>query len=138
MNGLAFVVWAGLWPIAPFFALAWALEGGEAVAASLRALGFSSWAAVAYLAWAATLTGYGLWNRLLARYPAATVSPMALLVPVFGMGASALLLGEPLQAWKLGAAALVIGGLAVNVLGPRWTPRARPAAATCRCSTITT
>ena len=36
---------------------------------------------------------------------------MALLVPVFGMGASALLLGESLQAWKLGAAALVMGGL---------------------------
>jgi len=45
---------------------------------------------------------------------------MALLIPVFGMGSSALLLGEPLQAWKLGAAALVMGGLAINVLGARW------------------
>jgi O-acetylserine/cysteine efflux transporter len=59
----------------------------------------------------------------LARYPAASVAPMALLVPVFGMGAAAWWLGEPLPGWKLGAAALVIGGLAVNMLGPRLLAR---------------
>jgi O-acetylserine/cysteine efflux transporter len=66
-----------------------------------------------------TLFGYGAWAWLMARYPAATVSPMALLVPVFGIGASALLLSESLPVWKLGAAALVIGGLALNLLAPR-------------------
>jgi O-acetylserine/cysteine efflux transporter len=45
------------------------------------------------------------------------------LVPVFGMSASALLLGESLQPWKLGAAALVLGGLAVNFFWPRWPAR---------------
>jgi O-acetylserine/cysteine efflux transporter len=35
------------------------------------------------------------------------------------MGASALWLGEPMQVWKLIAAALVIGGLAINLLWPR-------------------
>ena len=44
---------------------------------------------------------------------------MALLVPVFGMGASALLLGEPLPGWKLGAAALVVAGLALNLYAAR-------------------
>jgi O-acetylserine/cysteine efflux transporter len=44
------------------------------------------------------------------------VSPWALLVPVFGLTASALALGEPLPPWKLAAAALVIGGLALNTL----------------------
>ena len=44
---------------------------------------------------------------------------MALLVPVFGMGASAWLLGEPLPAWKLIAAALVLGGLGLNVWAGR-------------------
>ncbi len=39
--------------------------------------------------------------------------------PIFGMGASALWLGEPLQDWKLEAAALVMAGLALNVLWPR-------------------
>jgi O-acetylserine/cysteine efflux transporter len=67
-----------------------------------------------------TLFGYSAWGWLLARHPAATVTPMALLVPVFGMGASALLLGEPLPAWKLLAAALVMAGLALNLFGSRW------------------
>jgi MFS superfamily sulfate permease-like transporter len=36
------------------------------------------------------------------------------------MGASALVLGETLPAWKLLAAALVLAGLAVNLFGARW------------------
>jgi O-acetylserine/cysteine efflux transporter len=54
-------------------------------------------------------------NWLLARHPPATVTPAALLVPVFGMGASALAFGETLPAWKLGAAGLVMAGLALNL-----------------------
>ena len=37
----------------------------------------------------------------------------------YGIGASAWLLGEALQPWKLGAAVLVLGGLALNLLWPR-------------------
>jgi drug/metabolite transporter (DMT)-like permease len=59
------------------------------------------------------------WSCLLARHPAATVAPTALLVPVFGMTASALILGEGMPAWKLGAAALVLAGLGLNRLGSR-------------------
>ena len=71
-----------------------------------------------------TLFGYGAWAWLLARHPAATVSPMALLVPVFGMAASAWWLAVPLPAWKLAAAALVIGALLLNLLTPRLLARA--------------
>ena len=53
---------------------------------------------------------------------------MALLVPVFGMSASALLLGEGLPAWKLVAAALVLTGLAVNMLWPKLRMRLTAAA----------
>jgi len=60
-----------------------------------------------------------VWNWLLARHSASTVTPTALLVPVFGMTASALALHEGLPLWKLGAAALVMGGLALNLLATR-------------------
>ena len=46
--------------------------------------------------------------------PASQVVPLALLVPLFGMGSAAGLLGEALQDWKLQGAALVMGGLALN------------------------
>ena len=45
----------------------------------------SSALCVAVLAYGGTLFGFGVWSRLLARYPAATVAPFALLVPVVGM-----------------------------------------------------
>ena len=63
--------------------------------------------------------GYGAWAWLLARYPAATVSPLSLLVPVFGIGASVILLGEPLESWKIFAGLLVMGGLVLNLFWDR-------------------
>jgi O-acetylserine/cysteine efflux transporter len=79
-----------------------------------------TWAAVAYQAIGNTLFGYAAWGWLLSRYPAATVAPMALLVPIFGMAASTLWLSEPLQGWKLIAAALVMAGLGLNLLWPKF------------------
>jgi O-acetylserine/cysteine efflux transporter len=65
------------------------------------------------------------WGRLLSRYPAATVAPFTLLVPVFGISASALVLGEPLTDWKIYAALLVLSGLCINLFGARLAVRRR-------------
>jgi O-acetylserine/cysteine efflux transporter len=43
-----------------------------------------------------------------------------MLVPVFGIGASVLILHEPLPTWKIVASLLIMAGLAVNLL---WRPR---------------
>ena len=118
-NMLAYVVWASAFAIVPLFALSLAIEGADAALASVRSADLATWGAVAWQAWANTLFGYVAWGWLLARHPAATITPLALLVPVFGIGASALLLGETLPAWKLTAAALVMAGLALNLLWPR-------------------
>jgi O-acetylserine/cysteine efflux transporter len=115
VNPLAFIVWASPFSLPPLFALAFLVHGGDAIAASLHGATWAGWAAVAWQAIGNTLFGYAVWNWLLARHPAATVTPSALLVPVFGIGASAWLLGEQLQGWKLAAAALVICGLALNL-----------------------
>ena len=119
-NMLAYVVWSSAFAIPPLFALSLALEGWATALAALRAASVANWAAVAWQSWANTLFGYVAWGWLLARHPAATIAPLALLIPVFGIGASALLLGEALPAWKVSAAALVLAGLALNLLWPRW------------------
>ena len=62
-----------------------------------------------------TLIGYGIWNFLISRYNAAVVTPWALLVPVSGMMASNLMLGEPMPLWKITAALLILTGLALNI-----------------------
>jgi O-acetylserine/cysteine efflux transporter len=121
VNMLHFVVWSSAFAVPPLFALSWWLEGSPSVMlAVLKQTSPAVWATVFWQAVGNTLFGYGVWNWLLSRHPAALVTPMALLVPVFGMSASALALGEPLQPWKLQAALLVMAGLAVIVLWPRW------------------
>ncbi|HPA39780.1 MAG TPA: EamA family transporter, partial [Phenylobacterium sp.] len=99
-------------------------EGWPAMRDGIARADLMTWSAVLWQSVGNTLFGYVAWGFLLARYPAATVTPWALLVPVFGMGASALLLAEPLPVWKIAAAVLVIGGLAINILGPMiWKPK---------------
>jgi len=119
VNMLSYVVWASAFAVPPLFALSLWFEGWEAMAAGMRNADALTWLAVGWQAWGNTLFGYGVWGWLLARYPAATIAPLALLVPVFGMGSSTLLLGESLPGWKLGAALLVMLGLALNLLWPR-------------------
>ncbi|WP_426165225.1 EamA family transporter [Sandarakinorhabdus sp. DWP1-3-1] len=126
VDMLAFVVWSSLFAVPPLFALAFAFEGAPRITSALAAAGPGVWAAVVWQAVGNTMFGYGAWGWLLARYPASSVAPMALLVPVFGMGAAAWWLHEPLPGWKLAAAALIIGGLAVNLFGPRLFARRAP------------
>jgi O-acetylserine/cysteine efflux transporter len=118
-NMLAYVVWSSAFAIPPLFALSLVFEGWEAMLVGVRHADRATWGAVAWQGWGNTLFGYAAWGWLLARHPAATITPVALLVPVFGMSASAIWLSESLPAWKLLAAALVMAGLAVNLLWPR-------------------
>ena len=120
---LAYVVWSSAFALPPLFLLSWVVEGPAAIWQGLTQADALTWAAVAWQSWGNTLFGYAAWGWLLARHPAATITPMALLVPVFGMGASAFWLDESLPAWKLTAAALVMGGLTINVAWPHLRKR---------------
>lgn len=122
-NMLGYVVWSSLFAVMPLLGLSMVFEGWPAIRNGLASAGFASWAALAWQAVGNTLIGYGLWAWLMSRYPVATIAPMALLVPIFGMGASALVLGESLDDWKITAGALVMSGLAVNLLWPRVSER---------------
>lgn len=126
-NMLGFVVWASLFSVPPLAVLSLVVEGWPAIRQGLAAADSTTWAAVIWQSVGNTLFGYAVWGWLLSRHPAATIAPMSLLVPVFGMAGSALVLGEALPGWKLAAAALVIAGLAVNVLWPGVSGRFRGA-----------
>ena len=123
INMVAYVVWSSLFAVPPLAALAIAVEGWDALAAGIAHADALTWAAVAWQAWGNSIFGYAAWGWLLSRYSAATITPMALLVPLFGMGSSAWWLGESLPRWKLLAAALVMTGLALNLLWPWWRKR---------------
>lgn len=126
VNMLAYVVWASLFSVPPLVVMSLIMEGWPTVREALVTASPAAWAAVAWQSVGNTLFGYAAWGWLLARHPAATITPMALLVPVFGMGASALLLGETMPFWKIGAATLVMAGLALNILWPIVAARRLP------------
>lgn len=117
-NMLAFIVWASVFAVPPLLALSLVFEGPTAIEVALRNATAGGWLAVAWQATGNTLFCFAAWSWLLAKYDAATATPYALLVPVFGMASSALIIGEPMPPWKFIAAALVIGGIAIITLVP--------------------
>jgi len=120
---LDFIVWSSIFAVPPLFAMSWFLEGPDAMLAAVRQASWTGWGVVLWQSIGNTLLGYGLWNVLLGRYSAPVVTPWALMVPVFGMGASAIFLGESLPAWKLFAALLIISGLIINLFARKLTPK---------------
>jgi O-acetylserine/cysteine efflux transporter len=127
VNMLAYVAWSSLFAAPPLFALSLLFEGWPRIAASVTHADWEAWAALIWQSAGNSIFGYGTWGWLLARYPAASVSPFSLGAPIFGMAAAALWLGEPMPPWKWYAAALVLAGLAISVLWPRWQVRLRRA-----------
>ncbi len=128
---LDLIVWLSLVPPLPSLAISLVLDGP---AGFTHAVTSASWLAVAaalYLGVVATILAYAIWGRLLRRYPAATVTPFALLVPFVGGFSSALVFGERFGPVRLAGMALVLLGIAVIVL-PRSgaavhaTSRSRP------------
>lgn len=128
VDMLGYVIWSSLFAVPPLLVLALLTDGWPRIAAGIAAADGATWAAVVWQSVGNTMFGYAAWGWLLARHPAAMVTPMALLVPVFGLGASALLLGEPLQWWKLAAFILVMVGLAIGMLWPRLARLVQPTA----------
>ncbi len=97
--------------------------GPARIESSLATIPLISVFGIAYLSFVATIVGYSLWGKLLARYPAAQVAPFSLLVPVIGIASAEVFLGEAMNAAQVAGAALVMLGLMVNVFGGRIAQR---------------
>ena len=123
IDMFALVVWGSLVAPLPLFGLALAVEGPDRMWAAVTGMTWLGAGAAAYIVYPVTLFGFSFWGWLLARYPAATVVPLTLLVPIVGIGSSAIVLGEKLQGWKITAALLVMAGLCINMFGPGWAAR---------------
>ncbi len=117
-----FMTWMCLIPPLPLLLLSLSFEGPRAVGDALAGIDLGGLGAVAYIAFAATTVGWGLWAYLMREYSAGTVAPFSLLVPVFGLGFAALLLGEALTPRVAVAAALVVSGVLLTQRAPRISP----------------
>ena len=112
-NAVNFVVWASLAAPLPLFAMSWIFESHNKISAVFWHPTWLGTIAIFYLAYLSTLFGYSAWNYLLNRYPAGTVAPFSLLVPLFGIASGIIVLGEGFDRFEIAGAALVIAGLVV-------------------------
>lgn len=109
----------GTWPTT-----LWAVTAGGALllplvlwqdqAAALAAAGATTWAAVLFLAGGSTLLAFAAWYWALSRGGIARMGALQFLQPVVTLALAALLLGEPITPALLGAAGLILAGVALT------------------------
>jgi O-acetylserine/cysteine efflux transporter len=133
VDNFRLMVWMSTVPPVPLLIASLLLEKGQ-LAAFPKLLTFRGLGAVVYTGLVATVFAFGAWGYLFRRYSTHTVAPFSLLVRVFGMATAALLLGERVTPLGMAAAAVVLAGLVIIVLGGRrgsraTTPTAQAAAA---------
>lgn len=123
VDMLGFVAWSALVPPIPLQVASLIFEGPGAIPAALEAITWRGIGSIAFMSYAATIFGFGAWAWLLSRYPASQVAPFALFVPVAGIAAGAIFLGEQVTGYEIAGGALVFAGLLLNVFGPRLSAR---------------
>lgn len=116
---MSLVVWSALIPVVPFFLASILLDGPTQIIQSLVTIDMTTILSLVYLAFVATIVGYGIWGSLLGRYETWRVAPLSLLVPVVGLASAAVLLDETLTGLQLLGALLIMTGLYINVFGFR-------------------
>ena len=116
---IPWMVWSSLVPIIPFLLLSLLADPVAARTAPLHA-NWHTWASVAYLGWCATIAGYALWTGLLKRHPVNRVAPFSLGVPLVGISAGMVILGDVITNWQWAGIALIVAALSAVMLGPRF------------------
>lgn len=122
---IGLVVWSSWVAFIPFLISSFIFEGPQEILNAVCDFSLSSLAVILYLAFAASITGYGLWSYLLAHYPAGQVAPLTLGVPVVGMLSAQIFLGETISHQQVLGIILVMAGLAINALGGRLIKRVK-------------
>ncbi|QLY31290.1 EamA family transporter [Nocardia huaxiensis] len=124
VNPLHLTLWMAVIPPLPMFALSALTEGATTgwtdLAHSFSRDGWPALAALAYIVLLGTIAGSGLWTYLMSRYPAGTVAPLSLLVPVVGIAASWAFLHEsPSVLALVGAVIVIVGAFTATSAGKR-------------------
>ena len=121
---VGFMVWCSLVPIVPFVGLSLAFDD-PATRWSWTSAPLATWISAAYLGWMATILGYAMWTRLLKRHPVNRVAPFSLGVPVVGISAGMIALGDVITGWQWAGIALIVASLICTMFGGRWLGQRR-------------
>ena len=110
LDMLSLVVWGSLVTPIPALILALIIDSPQTLINSISNLNMMSIFAILYLAYGATLFGYGFWSILISKYPLNKISPLSLLVPITGLLTARIVLLEKLSKLQwLGVFVIIIG-----------------------------
>ena len=116
LDMFSLVVWSALIPPIPLTILALFLDTPQTLINAIINMNGMSIFAILYLAFGATLLGYGVWSKLIAKYPMGKVAPISLLVPITGLLTARIVLSEQLSGMQwLGASVILIGLMISNL-----------------------
>ncbi len=118
-NTLSFVIWSCLWVPIPMLLLSWIFEDHAQIIHAIMLPTPQVVISLIYIAFLSTVFGYGAWNYLIRLYPASTVAPFSLLVPLFGVAGGVLAFGERFDSYEITGGALIIAGLIFSNFGPQ-------------------
>ncbi len=125
-SGLSMTVWSALVVPVPLLALSFLIDGPHEIGHALAHLSLANVLSTAYTAYLASLVGYGIWNTLLARHPAAVVVPFTLLVPAVGLLTAWIVQGEQPGVFEAAGGLVLLAGVAVTSITLRARPRTGP------------
>ncbi|WP_163511651.1 EamA family transporter [Fodinicola acaciae] len=113
-------MWMSVVPPLPMLGVSLLVEGPARIGTSFASLaspaGIAAVAGLAYTVVIGTVVGSGIWTWLMTRHPAGVVAPFSMLVPVVGMSAAWVILGESVTIPELAGAALVVVGVLLGSL----------------------
>ncbi|VXC53429.1 EamA family transporter [Aeromicrobium sp. 9AM] len=118
-SGFSLVVWSALVVPLPALVLSLLVDGGGEVGRALTHLSGVAIASTAFTAIGASLVGYGIFNSLLARYPASAVVPFVLLVPVIGILTAWIVQDEVPTVLELVGGTVMLVGVAAATISRR-------------------
>lgn len=123
LSAISLVVWGGFLSSLALCIISLLVESPVWRLETLTNASLKSWLSLGFTVYLSTHVGYGLWAYLLHRNAASLVMPFALLVPMTSMLTSVILTNEQLPWWKIVAMVLIVGGLVIANLLPRWLLR---------------
>lgn len=113
----AFLIYSSIFSPIPLFLLAYLTQGDVVFINFFENLDGRAIFSILFQVYPTTLMGYWVWNSLLHKYPASSVAPLSLLVPIFGLLGSYFVFNEPIGSLKIIACALIVSGLVINTFG---------------------
>lgn len=117
---LHLALWMTVVPPLPMLALSLLVEGPQQIVDSVTTSGdaWGAWAGLLYTCALGTVVGSGIWTWLMSHHPASTVAPYSMLVPVVGLSAAWVVLGERLSTVGLIGCVLVVSGVLLTSRAP--------------------